>query len=133
MPSDDAARDSAALKSIAAAGPFQPLPPEFRGREVTLRVQFLYRLGMEIAPLEVSLLPGKTQQFSVSLGATENPPVSWKVDGPGCTGSLCGTISADGLYTAPADVPSAPVVTVSATLVNLHHLAAESHLVIRKP
>jgi hypothetical protein len=35
--------------------------------------------------------------------------------GTGCSGATCGTISSDGLYTAPAAVPSSALVTITAT------------------
>jgi len=54
-----------------------------------------------ISPTSISVLLGATQQFT-SAGAT-----SWT--------ATAGTISATGLYTAPATLPSTPAVTVTAT------------------
>jgi hypothetical protein len=41
--------------------------------------------------------------------------ISWSVSGSGCTGAACGTISADGVYTAPAFAPSPATVQIAAT------------------
>jgi len=131
-PSDDASQDSAALKAIAAASPFQPFPAEIQSSDIKLRMQFLWGGGMEIAPPVASVISGKTQQFSVNLGASPKPPVTWAVEGPGCTGSICGTISPDGLYTAPAEVPPTQEVLVSATLQNLNRMSVKSQVVIQK-
>jgi len=70
---------------------------------------------------------GSTQQFSASIYTTAgktvewrtptmNVPLTWSVGGPTCMGSACGTISAAGLYSAPAKIPDPPFVTVTAAL-----------------
>lgn len=69
----------------------------------------------KIAPLFVDLALGARQQFAVENLPTDKK-VIWKVSGSGCSGAACGTISADGLYTAPVKAPSPPAVTVTAAL-----------------
>ena len=76
---------------------------------------------LTVSPAMVSLFanePGNTwpagatqQQFSATLGNTTNPSVTWSVLGGGANG----TISANGLYSAPATVPNPSAVTVTAT------------------
>jgi hypothetical protein len=44
-------------------------------------------------------------QFTATVTGTDNHAVTWSVNGTGCTGSACGTIDANGLYTAPAAAP----------------------------
>jgi hypothetical protein len=51
------------------------------------------------------------QQFSATVGNNTNPTVTWSVLG----GSANGTISANGLYSAPSTVPNPSSVTVTAT------------------
>jgi hypothetical protein len=41
--------------------------------------------------------------------------VAWSVNGPGCSGTTCGTISSTGNYTAPPAVPSPPTANIIAT------------------
>ncbi len=55
-----------------------------------------------ITPAEASLAPGESQAFQARAGGTAVSGVRWRAEG----GSNPGTISADGLYTAPATVPS---------------------------
>lgn len=72
-------------------------------------------VSVEVAPDAATVSVGTTQQFTATVQNATNPAVLWSVSGPGCSGSACGTISAGGLYTAPAAVPSPPTVTVMAT------------------
>jgi hypothetical protein len=56
-----------------------------------------------------------TEQFSASVTGTSNQGVTWDVNGIAGGNSALGTISANGLYTAPAAVPSpGPTVTIHA-------------------
>ena len=67
-------------------------------------------ISVSISPSGVSLLVGTTLQFTATVSDTFNQNVTWSVVG----GSANGTISATGLYTAPASVPSPSLVTVVA-------------------
>jgi len=69
----------------------------------------------KIAPPFVDVALGARQQFTVVNLPTDKKLI-WKVSGSGCSGTACGTISADGLYTAPVKAPSPPAVTVTAAL-----------------
>lgn len=71
-------------------------------------------ISVSVSPATVSLTGGATQQFSATVNATSNTAVSWSVS---CTagGAACGSISASGLYTAPAVVVASTTVTVQAT------------------
>ena len=56
-----------------------------------------------------------TLQFTATVTGTDNHAVTWSVNGTGCTGSACGTIDANGLYTAPATAPNPGDVNIVAT------------------
>lgn len=56
----------------------------------------------------------QTQQFTATVGNTSNTAVTWAVNGVAGGNTIAGTISATGLYTAPAKLPSPAQVTVSA-------------------
>jgi hypothetical protein len=71
-------------------------------------------VSLSVAPTAAALQTGRTQQFAASVTGTTNTAVSWKVNGIAGGNSTVGTISAAGLYTAPAAVPSGGTVTVSA-------------------
>ena len=70
-----------------------------------------------VSPGSVELIAGEKQQFSATVTGTGNTAVTWSASGAGCSGAACGTITSNGVYTAPANVPSPPTVTVTATAV----------------
>jgi hypothetical protein len=57
-----------------------------------------------------------TVQFTATVTGTSNTAVTWSLtqNGTACTGT-CGTIGANGLYTAPATQPNPATVSVTAT------------------
>jgi len=57
---------------------------------------------------------GATTQFSATVTNTSNTAVSWQVNGIAGGSSGVGTISASGLYTPPAMVPTTNTVTITA-------------------
>src|ERR1019366_3295695 len=69
---------------------------------------------VSVSPSSVSLIAGATQQFTATVTGTPSTTVTWSLSG--CTGSACGTIDTNGLYTAPSLIPSAATVNVVATL-----------------
>ena len=74
-------------------------------------------IAVSIAPVAVQIVIGGSQQFSATVSGTSNTKVSWSIAGSGCSGAACGTISLNGLYFAPAAVPSPAQVFVTATSV----------------
>jgi len=72
-------------------------------------------VAVSVSPTTASVTTGAQQQFTATVTGTANTAVTWSVSGAGCSGAACGTISASGLYTAPATVPVPSTVTVTAT------------------
>ncbi|MBI1749141.1 MAG: DUF4091 domain-containing protein [Acidobacteria bacterium] len=68
-----------------------------------------------VAPATTSVQVGTSQTFSATVGGTSNTAVSWSVNGIPGGNATVGTITAAGIYTAPASVPSPATVTVTAT------------------
>jgi hypothetical protein len=68
---------------------------------------------LESAPASLSV--GQTFQFTARVPNTKNTSATWSVGGVRGGNSTVGTISATGLYTAPASVPSPASVTITAT------------------
>ena len=62
-----------------------------------------------VSPASASLSSSQSQQFTATETGTSNTNVTWSLN------PAVGTISAAGLYTAPASVTSAQTVTVTAT------------------
>lgn len=70
-----------------------------------------------VTPPTASTSLGGTQQFAASVTGSSDTAVSWVVSGSGCSGTACGTISSNGLYTAPTTVPSPATISISAASV----------------
>ncbi len=71
-------------------------------------------IKVSVSPASVSVMVGKTQQFAVAVQNATNAAVTWKVNGTTGGSASLGTISAAGLYAAPAAVPNTATVTISA-------------------
>ncbi len=70
---------------------------------------------MSLTPGSASILLGNMQAFTATVSGTTDAAVSWTVNGVAGGNATLGTISAAGLYTAPADLPSPATVEVRAT------------------
>ena len=68
---------------------------------------------VDVAPSTASIQASATQQFTATVANSTNTAVNWSVNTISGGNSTVGTVSAAGLYTAPA-VTAALVVTVSA-------------------
>ncbi len=68
-------------------------------------------ISVSISPGAVTLGPGQSQQFTATVSGTGNTAVTWSMS------PSVGTLSASGLYTAPAQILSSLVVTITATSV----------------
>jgi len=70
-------------------------------------------IAISISPTATSLTTGAIQQFTATVTGTANTAVTWQVNGAAGGNSTNGTISASGLYTAPAASPASGI-TVTA-------------------
>jgi TonB family protein len=117
--SGDVALDRGGWAGIVASNPLAPLPTEFGGEYLALRMKFLYNSGpvrpadVIVSPASVQLASGSKQQFSASVPGAANPAVNWSL---ACSAAVCGSISAEGLYTAPVSLQNPTTVTAIATL-----------------
>jgi len=73
-------------------------------------------LAVTISPTSPQVKLGGQVQFTATVTGTSNSVVLWSVSGAGCAGITCGSITGQGLYTAPAKAPNPPIVTVTATM-----------------
>ena len=78
-------------------------------------VSVIAQITVTISPTTATVQVGNQQQFTANVTGTVNKAVTWSVSGPGCAGVTCGTVTSNGLYTAPANPPSPPTVNVQAT------------------
>jgi hypothetical protein len=75
-------------------------------------------VAVAVTPAGASINVGATLQFAASVTGSSDTAVTWTVSGSGCSGATCGTISSNGIYTAPVTVPSPATVTITATSVS---------------
>jgi TonB family protein len=135
--SGDVALDRPAWGSITNSDPFKPLPADFKGQYLALRLHFTYNpeknflvrpgkgdaaaikkstSGIVVsisAPGDPQVQAGGSQVVTAKVTGTEEKAVEWKVTGSSCAGSACGKMIGD-LYIAPNAVPSLPYVTLTA-------------------
>jgi hypothetical protein len=70
---------------------------------------------VQVSPASASVVAGTgSQVFVAVLGGSSNQAVTWQVNGVTGGDATLGTISASGVYTAPATPPAQPSVTITA-------------------
>lgn len=96
-----------AISSVAAGcgggGPTPPNPPPAQEVQVT------------VTPASSSVVLGNTTAFTATVTGSSDSSVTWSVNGIAGGSAATGRISAEGVYTAPADLPSPATVSVTAT------------------
>jgi len=116
-----------AYGSITESNPFPPLPSEFGGQYVSLRISFYYNpdendlatgsagsgIEVSISPRELQVPVGGSKAVTATVTGTQEKSVEWSVSGSGCSASACGKVAND-LYFAPSVLPSPPIVTLTA-------------------
>ena len=75
--------------------------------------QLTSTVTLSVAPASSTLAPGGTQQFLATVNGASNVSVTWEVNGVAGGDATVGSISAAGLYQAPATAPSSAI-TVAA-------------------
>ncbi|HXR14998.1 MAG TPA: TonB C-terminal domain-containing protein, partial [Terriglobales bacterium] len=83
---------------------------------VTTAIRMVGEVGVAMVPTAPQVASGEKQQFVALLTGETNSWIYWTVSGAGCSGSACGSISQEGLYTAPSVIPNPASVLVTATL-----------------
>src|SRR3954453_18247183 len=58
--------------------------------------------ALSVSPTSAELMTGTTQQFTATVPGQTNPAIAWSVDGVDGGDPPVGTISSDGIYTAPS-------------------------------
>jgi hypothetical protein len=110
--------------AVYAAPPVAPSPASVTvmatsmadpSKSASANVTIMPVVAVTVTPTSTSVVTGATQQLSASVTGTTNTAVAWTLQGAGCSGTACGTISTAGLYAAPSTAPSPADVTVVAT------------------
>ncbi len=72
-------------------------------------------VSISVSPTNASVQVSAAQPFGATVSGSTNTAVTWSVNGVPGGNTTTGTISAGGLYTVPASVPSPATVTITAT------------------
>jgi hypothetical protein len=83
-----------------------------------------------VSPASASVATGQSQQFASAVTGTTNTAVNWSVNGIAGGNAVVGTISSNGLYTAPATIPSPASVAVSATSQDVPSVSGSARVTI---
>lgn len=98
---------------------FEPAMKDGKPVAVQINLEVSFRLwGVEVSPTSAQVITGSQQQFSAIVSPLSEAPssgVNWSVSGSGCVAAACGSISSDGLYTAPRSLPNPAAIIVTAT------------------
>ncbi len=91
-------------------------------------------ITVSVSPTNATLQTGNAQQFTATVTGSANQGVTWAVNNIAGGNGTVGTISAAGLYTAPASVPAGGSVLVSATsVVSASSVGSASVTVVSAP
>jgi len=71
-------------------------------------------VAVSITPSYAQMVPGETLQFSATVSGGSNGDIRSQVDNANGGGAASGTVSADGLFTAPQALPDPAIATVTA-------------------
>ena len=71
-------------------------------------------IRVTVTPSIVFLGTGETLQFLAAVSGSTNQAVTWQVNGEAGGDSTVGTVTAQGLYTAPPSAPTTGNITVTA-------------------
>ena len=72
------------------------------------------QITISVTPTTANVRAGATQTFVAAVGGTTNQNVNWSVNSVAGGNTTFGTISASGVYAAPANLPNPNTVTVTA-------------------
>src|SRR6266852_8069323 len=90
-------------------------------------------ISVAVFPPSTTVQAGDTQLFTASVTGTSQSAVDWSVNGVPGGNNTVGTITPSGLYTAPANVPNPPTVSVTAALHADPTRSGSASVTIRSP
>jgi hypothetical protein len=76
---------------------------------LTLTMTYAGSVAVSVSPASSTLHASQTQQFTTTVAGTNNTGVTWSIS------PSVGSISSEGLYTAPTSITTTQTVTVTAT------------------
>ena len=130
--SGDAVLDQDAKNCISSLKIENPLPAELGGKDITVHMQLLYNMGMLLNPSFAEIAAGGKEQFYIEMAGSLSKAANWSVFGAGCKDTACGTISSDGLYTAPDVLPDPAYVRVKGMLPGANPVSGSAIIMLVK-
>lgn len=84
-------------------------------KNASAQITVINHVLVSVQPANVTLAPLGVQAFHASVLGTSNQNVVWQVQGAVCSAAgACGTVDANGIFTAPASAPSSGAIQVVA-------------------
>lgn len=84
-------------------------------KAASAQITVINHVLVSVQPASITLAPLAVQGFTASVLGTSNQSVVWQVQGSACaTAGMCGTVDANGNYTAPGAAPSPDALQVVA-------------------
>jgi hypothetical protein len=84
-------------------------------KSATTQITVINHVLVSVQPSNVTLAPLTVQGFTATVLGTNNQNVVWQIQGPACASAgVCGSIDANGTYTAPNAAPSPNTLQVAA-------------------
>jgi hypothetical protein len=84
-------------------------------KSASAQITVINHVVVSVQPASVTLAPLSAQGFTAAVLGTSNQSVVWQVQGAACAGaSICGSINANGTYTAPSTAPTPNAIQVVA-------------------
>jgi len=84
-------------------------------KSASSQITVINRVLVSVLPASVTLAPLAVQGFTASVLGTANQSVVWQIQGTACTSAgICGSIDANGAYTAPGAAPTPDALQVVA-------------------
>jgi hypothetical protein len=94
---------------------------------------FTVPASLSVSPGVASVVVGGSLQFETEIVSSNETNRNWSVNGVNGGDATVGTISAEGLYRAPADIPAGGPVTITASLANSANVAGNATVTILPP
>jgi hypothetical protein len=84
-------------------------------KSASAQITVINHVVVSVQPASITLAPLAVQSFQASVLGTNDQNVVWQVQGTACsTAGACGTVDANGIFTAPASPPSPNAIQVVA-------------------
>jgi hypothetical protein len=84
-------------------------------KSASAQITVINHVVVSVQPANVTLAPLAVQGFTASVLGTSNQNVVWQIQGTACSSvGACGSVDANGIYTAPGSAPSPDAIRVVA-------------------